>query len=111
MAAHTSDIVTNGCVESSIRQGVAMGFAVAANFATNEATTLANIAGNAASVRALNGQSHDNYILCQEFINAVKLGFRLDTAAKSSVMIGGNLQNIYDNADSATWQAGFSAGL
>jgi len=121
MAIHVADIATAGSFESCMREGFAAGYCVAANFATDEATTLAAIAARSASVKALAGQSgpqayngnsgSDNYVRYQRFIAAVKRGFILDTAGKSSVMIGGNEQAIYDLGDSQSWQPGFSGAL
>jgi hypothetical protein len=100
MANHVQDISALGSVESSLRQAATLSIVADADFATDKATTLANIATRNVNLRP--------ELLPQYYaaIDAVKLGFNLLGA---TVMIT-DLATIYAEIEQ-TWQGGFGVAV
>jgi hypothetical protein len=103
--AHVSDYVHQGSVESSLREAETFGIVADADFATDQATTLANIATRNAKLLA--GQRADQLSRYYAAVQAVKLGFNL---LGTSVMTGGSLATIYAAVDQ-TWARGFGVAV
>jgi len=108
---HVMDLPALGSIESSLRQAAAFSPALVADadFATDQATTLANIATRNATI--VNGGRPDLYSQYRAVRRAVELGFNL---LGSTVMTGGSLATIYTAAEannSATWKIGFAVAL
>ena len=102
--AHVSDFANLGSVESSLREAATAGLVADADFATDQATTLANIATRNANILA--GQRPDLYGPYQRLVAAVKLGFNL---LGSTTMIT-DLATIYAAIDQ-TWAPGFGVSV
>ena len=101
---HVQDIVTAGSIESSLREAATLGLCADADFATDQATTLANIASrNAAILAGANPQLLGPYY---RLVEAVKLGFNI---LGSTTMIA-DLATIYAAVDQ-TWQPGFGVSM
>lgn len=97
---HVQDISTLGSIESSLRQAVQLGILANADLATNQATTLANMATRNANLRP------DLQAQYQAAIAAVKLCFNM---LGNTTTIAG-LTAIYA-AIEADWQLGFAVAL
>lgn len=101
---HVSDTVLQGSVESALREAATLGLCADADFATDQTTTLANIATRNANIVA--GQRPDLYPAYQRLVAAVKVGFN---TLGSTIMIT-DLATIYAAVDQ-TWQPGFAPAL
>jgi hypothetical protein len=101
MPVHEADNQLAGAVESTLRWAAANAMVADADFATDQATTLANIATRNAAI----------HVTLQPFLEmiyaAVKLGFRVLGA---TTMIA-DLATIYAACPGGNWQPGFSAAL
>lgn len=102
--AHVQDLVALGSVESSLRQAATLSLCADADFATDQATTLANIATRNALILA--GQRPDLIAQYHALVQAVKLGFNL---LGSTTMIT-DLATIYAAIDQ-NWQPGFAVAV
>lgn len=98
--AHVQDLSALGSIESSLRQAATLGIVADADFATDQATTLANVATRNINLRP------DLQAQYQAAIAAIKLGFNLLGA---TVMIT-DLATIYAAIDQ-TWQPGFAVAV
>jgi hypothetical protein len=103
--AHVTDVVHQGSVESSLREAANFGIVADADFATDQATTLANIATRNAKLLA--GQRADQLSRYYAAVQAVKLGFNL---LGNTTMTSGSLATIYAAVDQ-TWAPGFGVGV
>lgn len=95
-ATHTADIPIQGSIESTFRQAAAAGLCADADFATDQATTLANIATRNAALHV------SQQGLLQKLYHAVKVGF----AVLGATTMISDLATIY-TACEGTWAAGF----
>ena len=102
--AHVQDLPALGSIESSLRQAATLSLIADADFATDEATTLANIATRNAKMIA--GQEPDLYSQYLALIEAIELGFKLLGA---TTMIT-DLATIYAAVD-GDWQGGFAVAV
>ena len=101
MSIPVQDLPTAGSIESSLRQAATSGMVADADFATNEATTLANVATRNAILRP------EQIPLYYSTRAAISLGFKLLGA---TLMTGGSLAAIYAAVD-GNWQPGFAVTL
>ena len=99
--AHVADYPALGSIESTLRQSATLSLCADADFATDQATTLANIATRNANILA--GMNPGLYDLYVALVAAVKLGFNLLGA---TTMIT-DLATIYAAID-GTWAPGFA---
>ena len=104
MAIHVQDLANVGSIESSLRQAATLGLVLDADFATDQATTLANIAARNANILA--GMSPGLLPQYYALVAAVKLGFNLLGA---TTMIT-DLATIYAAID-GTWGPGFAVAV
>ncbi len=104
MSNHVQDVVQLGSIESSLREAATLSLCADADFATDQATTLAAIATRNANILA--GQSPTLLPKYLGLVEAVKLGFNL---LGSTTMIT-DLATIYAAIDQ-TWQPGFGVAV
>lgn len=108
---HVMDLPALGSIESSLRQaaGWSTPMVADADFATDQATTLAAIATRNAAI--VNGLRPDLYSQYRAVRRAVELGFNL---LGNTIMTGGSLSSIYTACEannSTTWKPGFGVAL
>lgn len=101
---HVKDTVLLGSVESCLREAVTAGMLADADLATDQATTLANIATRNAKILA--GQRPDLISEYYRLVEAIKVGFNVLGA---TIMIT-DTATIYAAID-GDWQPGFGVGL
>lgn len=99
--AHVQDLVHLGSVESSLRQALTLGLIADADFATDQATTLSNVATRNADI--INGARAHLYSQYLAVVEAIKLGFNILGA---TTMIT-DTATIFAAIDE-TWQGGFA---
>ena len=98
--AHVQDLSALGSIESSLRQAATLGIVADADFATDQATTLANVATRNVNLRP------DLLAQKEAAIAAIKLGFNLLGA---TIMIT-DLATIYAAVD-GNYQPGFAVAV
>ena len=96
MATHTADIPIQGSIESTLRQAEAADMIADADFATDQATTLANIATRNAAIHV------SQVPLLEKLYHAVKVGF----AVLGATTMISDLATIYAACE-GTWAVGF----
>jgi hypothetical protein len=102
---HVQDTVTAGSIESSLREAATASMVADADFATDQATILANIATRNAKI--VSGQRPDLYGEYLRLVATIKLAWNL---LGSATMTAGSLATIYAAIDQ-TWQPGFGVSM
>lgn len=101
MALHEKDVPLAGSVESTLRQAATAGIVADADFATDLATTLANVDTRNANVKP------ENYAMYLAAKEAIKVGFNVLGA---TVMIT-DLATIYAACPGGDWAPGFAVTI
>lgn len=104
--AHVADYALLGSVESTLRQCATAGMCADADFATDKATTLANIATRNTKMINSPYTRPDHLSMYYRLVEAVKLGFNV---LGSTTMIT-DLATIYA-AIGDTWAPGFAPSI